>query len=142
MMSPSPISSPRTTSGSSTPLTGGSGAIPFHHAQQSLYMQEGFGALPKSPNSVFLNGPCYNDRNPNILRGMQSGAHTLTLVSSENEFRVKQIERERPCQGEPCNRRTILADRVSQQLLREHVKQNPSVDFSPRSTLPNRTHGL
>lgn len=141
MMSPSPISSPRTTSGSSTPLTGGSGAIPFHHSQQSLYMQEGFGALPKSPNSVFLNGPCYHDPNPNILRGMQSGPHALTLVSSDNEIRIKQVERERPCQGDPCKGRTVLADRVSKQLLREHVKLNPSVEFSPRSTLPSRTHG-
>ncbi|XP_021726676.1 mitogen-activated protein kinase kinase kinase YODA-like [Chenopodium quinoa] len=140
MMSPSPISSPRTTSGSSTPLTGASGAIPYHHSQQSHYMQEGFGALPKSPNSVFLNGPY--DPSPNILRGMQSGPHGLTLVSSENEIRIKQVERERPYQGNPCNGRTVLADRVSKQLLREHVKLNPSVEFSPRSTLPSRTHGL
>ncbi|KAL2920714.1 Mitogen-activated protein kinase kinase kinase YODA [Bienertia sinuspersici] len=143
MMSPSPISSPHTTSGSSTPLTGGNGAIPFHHSQQSLYMHEGFGALPKSPNSVFLNGP-YHDPNQNILRGIQSGPRALTtLMTSENDLRIKQVERERPCQGDPCNGRTpVLADRVSQQLLREHVKQNPSVEFSPRSTLPSRTHGL
>ncbi|XP_057527939.1 mitogen-activated protein kinase kinase kinase YODA-like [Amaranthus tricolor] len=143
MMSPSPISSPRATSGSSTPLTGGSGAIPFHLSQQSLYMQDGFGAMPKSPNSVFLNGPCYHDHNPNILRGMQSGPRAMmTPVSSESEIRVKQIERERPYQGGPCNGRALLADRVSQQLLREQVKLNPSVEFSPRSTLPSRTHGL
>jgi mitogen-activated protein kinase kinase kinase YODA len=34
-MTPSPISSPRTTSGASTPLTGGSGAIPFHNLNHS-----------------------------------------------------------------------------------------------------------
>ncbi|RLM73112.1 mitogen-activated protein kinase kinase kinase YODA-like [Panicum miliaceum] len=34
-MSPSPISSPRTTSGTSTPLSGGNGAIPFNHLRLS-----------------------------------------------------------------------------------------------------------
>ncbi|CAO2821192.1 unnamed protein product [Amaranthus hypochondriacus] len=136
MMSPSPISSPRTTSGSSTPLTGGTGAIPFHLSQQSVYMQDGFGALPKSPNNVFLNGSSYHDHNAKIR--VHSGPRALmTLVSSESEFHIKQVERERPCNG-----RTILADRVSQQLLRDHVKLNPSVELSPRSTLPSQTHGL
>lgn len=42
IMSPSPISSPRTTSGASTPLTGGNGAIPFNHARHLAYNNEGF----------------------------------------------------------------------------------------------------
>lgn len=140
MMSPSPISSPRTTSGSSTPLTGGSGAIPLYHSQQSIYMQEGFGIVPKSSHGVFHNGTCYHDPNPNILRGIQSGPPALkALVASENEFQGKPVGR--PCQSDLCNGQSVLADRVSQQLLREHVKLNPPLEFSPRSTLPSRTNG-
>ncbi|KAK9724659.1 hypothetical protein RND81_05G090400 [Saponaria officinalis] len=133
MMSPSPISSPRTPSGSSTPLTGGSGAIPFHYSQQSLYMQDGFGTMPKSPNSVFLNGPTYHDTKPNILRGVQSCPRT-----SENEDRKKPGVR--PCKGDHCNGQSVLADRVSQQLLREHAKLNPSPELRPR--LPGRANGF
>ncbi|XP_074291515.1 mitogen-activated protein kinase kinase kinase YODA-like isoform X2 [Silene latifolia] len=140
MMSPSPISSPRTTSGSSTPLTGGCGAIPFHHSQQSLYMQDGFGTMPKSPNSVFLNGPYYHDSNPNILRGVQSSPRALaTLVVSDNDMLVKQGVR--PSQGDLSNGQSILANRVSEQLLREHAKLNPSLELSSRSSLPNRING-
>lgn len=140
MMSPSPISSPRTTSGSSTPLTGASGAIPLYHSQQSIYMQEGFGIVPKSSHGVFHNGTCYHDPNPNILRGIQSGPPALkALVVSENEFQGKQVGR--PRQSDLCNGQSVLADRVSQQLLREHVKLNPPLEFSPRSTLPSRTNG-
>lgn len=142
MMSPSPISSPRTTSGSSTPLTGGNGAIPLYHSQQSIYMQEGFGTLPKPPHGVFHNGTCYHDPAPNILRGIQSGPPRVltSFTGAENEACGKQVGR--PCQNDLSNGQSVLADRVSQQLLREHVKLNPSLDFSPRSTLPNRTTGL
>jgi mitogen-activated protein kinase kinase kinase YODA len=38
--SPSPISSLRTTSGASTPVTGGNGAIPLNHARQPAYRNE------------------------------------------------------------------------------------------------------
>ncbi|KAH9603504.1 hypothetical protein KSS87_010020 [Heliosperma pusillum] len=133
MMSPSPISSPRTPSGASTPLTGGNCAIQFHHSPQSLYMQEGFGTRPKSPNSVFRNrnGPSYHDSKPNILRGVQSGPRAIsTLVGV------------RPCKGEHCNGQSVLADRVSQQLLKEHAKLNPSPEVSPRSMLSNRVNGF
>jgi len=104
-------------------------------------MPEGFGIAPKSSHGVFHKGVCYNDPNPNILRGIQSGPPALTaLVGSENEFHGKQIGR--PHQGDPCNGQSVLADRVAQQLLREHVKLNPPLEFSPRSTLPSRTNGL
>lgn len=43
-MTPSPISSPRTTSGASTPLTGGTGAVPFNNLshQSSYYANDGY----------------------------------------------------------------------------------------------------
>ncbi|KAJ6386428.1 hypothetical protein OIU78_016362 [Salix suchowensis] len=99
-MSPSPIASPRTTSGSSTPLTGGTGAIPFNHLKQTAYLQEGFGNMPNHAN------------------GKQLG---------------------RPTQGEPYDGQSVLALRVSRQLLRDHVKMKPSLDLSPNSPLPSQT---
>ena len=57
-MSPSPISSPRTASGASTPLNGGSGAIPF--SNHLVYIQEGLGNLPKSSNGVYVSGPAHH----------------------------------------------------------------------------------
>ncbi|XP_078163479.1 protein kinase superfamily protein [Carex rostrata] len=46
-MTPSPISSPRTTSGASTPLTGGTGAVPFNNlSHQSSYYSANDGYVP------------------------------------------------------------------------------------------------
>lgn len=86
-MSPSPISSPRTTSGSSTPLTCGSGSVPFGYMKQSTYLQEGFGSMPKPSSGLYVNGSSYYDKNPDIFRVLQSGSHTysdrsLSLLSS------------------------------------------------------------
>ncbi|KAJ6962400.1 protein kinase superfamily protein [Populus alba x Populus x berolinensis] len=55
-MAPSPLSSPHTASGSSTPLTGGCGAIPFHHAKQPITcLQESTGMIPRSQSSFYPN---------------------------------------------------------------------------------------
>ncbi|KAJ4705993.1 Mitogen-activated protein kinase kinase kinase [Melia azedarach] len=138
-MSPSPISSPRTTSGASTPLTGGSGAIPFNHLKQPVYLQEGIGNLPKPTSNFYGNGP-YQDTNPDIFRGMQPGSHIFSeLVSSENDVLGKQLGRS--AHGEPYDGQSVLADRVSRQLLRDHVKMNPCLDLSPSCPLPTRSSG-
>ncbi|KAH1191189.1 hypothetical protein GLYMA_20G161500v4 [Glycine max] len=141
-MSPSPISSPRTASGASTPLAGGSGAIPFgNHSKQSIYFQEGFGSIPKSSNGVYMNGHSHHDSNVDIFRGMQMGSHiSPELVSSENDVLVKQFARHP--HAEPYDFQSVLADRVGRQLLGEHVKINPSIDLSPNSSLLSRPNGL
>ncbi|MCI14541.1 mitogen-activated protein kinase kinase kinase YODA-like, partial [Trifolium medium] len=91
-LSPSPISSPRTASGASTPLTGGSGAIPFNHLKQSAYFQECLGSMPKSSNGIYMNGSTHHDPNIDIFRGMQTGSHIKSeLVSSENDALSKQF---------------------------------------------------
>ncbi|KAG8390332.1 hypothetical protein BUALT_Bualt01G0072600 [Buddleja alternifolia] len=115
-MSPSPISSPRTTSGSSTPLTGGIGAIPFHN--QPMLSQEGFLSYQNRPHS-----PSYWD--PDILRGAQSGSHAFQeLTSCHNE-------------GKLYDGQSVLAHRVAQQLLTDPAKLNLSpLDLSPSSPLP------
>ncbi|KAL1296438.1 hypothetical protein HN51_057127 [Arachis hypogaea] len=141
-MSPSPISSPRTASGASTPLTGGNGAIPFsNQLKQSVYFQEGLVSMPKSPNGVYISGSAHNDSNVDIFRGMQMGSHiTSELVPSENDILGKQFTR--PSHPEPYDFQSVLADRVGRQLLRDHVKINPSLDLNPNSTLLSRGNGL
>ncbi|XP_070053292.1 mitogen-activated protein kinase kinase kinase YODA-like [Nicotiana tomentosiformis] len=131
-MSPSPISSPITMSGSSTPLSGGTGAIPFHHLNQSVYLQEA-APLPQSP---YMNGPSYWD--PDVLRGTPSGSHAFReLASSQNDALGKQFGR--PTTGELFDGQSVLANRVSQQLLRDHVKLVPSLDLNPCPPLEGRT---
>ncbi|KAI3458128.1 hypothetical protein Pfo_014791 [Paulownia fortunei] len=122
-MSPSPMSSPRTTSGASTPLTGGIGAISFHN--QFMLSQEGFSNLPKRPPSPCANSTCYWD--PDILRGLQSGSHAFReLASCDNDALGKQFGR--AANGE-------FYDGQSQQLIRDPVKLNPSLDLTPTSPL-------
>ncbi|KAH8492369.1 hypothetical protein H0E87_021794 [Populus deltoides] len=137
-MSPSPIASPRTTSGSSTPLTGGTGAIPFNHLKQSVYLQEGFGNMPYHTNGIYANGLAYHDSIPDLFQGMQPGSPIFSeLAPCENDLMGKQFGR--PPQGEPYDGQSVLAVRVSRQLLRDHVKMKPSLDLSPNSPLPSRT---
>ncbi|CAL9030149.1 unnamed protein product [Prunus brigantina] len=136
-MSPSPISSPRTTSGSSTPLTGGSGAIPFQHLKQpTAYLHEGMGKSQRSQNcSFYTNGSIpYHEPKPDLFRGIPQASHAfLDIISSDNGAPGDQI-------GNPVPRdpqelfdvQSILADRVSQQLLRDHIKLNPSMDLNLR----------
>ncbi|KAB1204848.1 Mitogen-activated protein kinase kinase kinase YODA [Morella rubra] len=138
-MSPSPISSPRTTSGSSTPLTGSSSAIPFNQLKRSGFLQEGFGSVQKPPNGLYINnGPSYHESNTDIFRGMQPGSYFSELVPSENDVLGKQYGR--PAYGEMYNGQSVLADRVSRQLLGDHV--NPSLDLSPSSPLPGHVNGI
>lgn len=137
-MSPSPISSPRTTSGSSTPLTGGIGAIPFHN--QPILSQESFVNLQMRPPSPSANSPSYWD--PDILRGPQSGslAFRELTTSYDNDALGKQFGRgvAAAANGDPYDGQSILADRVSQQLLMDPVKLNQSLDLSPSSSLACR----
>ncbi|GLT31202.1 hypothetical protein SLA2020_059540 [Shorea laevis] len=140
-MSPSPISSPHTTSGTSTPLTGGSGALPFCNLKQSFYLQESVGSTPKSSSSLYVSGSSYHDSYTDIFRGMQPGSPIFAeLVLSDNDILGKQLVR--PAQGESYDGQSVLADRVSQQLLRDHVKMNQSLNLSPNSPLPSWSSGV
>ncbi|XVF12526.1 hypothetical protein REPUB_Repub08aG0126000 [Reevesia pubescens] len=134
-MSPSPMSSPRTTSGSSTPLTGGSGAIPFGYLKQSAYLQESFGSMPKPSNGLYTNGSSYHDSNPDIFRGLHRSNIFSDLVPSENDV----LGIGRSVHGEYYDGQSVLADRVSRQLLKDHATMGPSLDLSPTSPLPSQT---
>lgn len=116
-------------SGSSTPLTGGMGSIPFHN--QPLLSQEGFGNMQiRSPT------PSYWD--PDILRGAQSGSHAFReLTSYDSDPHGKQYGR--TGNGELYDGQSILADRVSQQLLRDPAKLNPPLDLTVPPLVSHRT---
>ncbi|KAJ6326742.1 hypothetical protein OIU78_013766 [Salix suchowensis] len=114
-MSPSPISSPHTASGSSTPLTGGCGAIPISSCKAA-----------------------YNEPKPDLFRGMsQTSCVFRETISSENSNLVNQLGWPELYDGHP-----VLADRVSQQLLRDHVKLKPFLDLNPNSANLGRTNGI
>ncbi|KAJ8752853.1 hypothetical protein K2173_008588 [Erythroxylum novogranatense] len=140
-MSPSPISSPRTTSGSSTPLTGGAGAVPFNLLKQSAYLQDGFMNMSKPSNAVYSNGPSYHESNPDLFRGMQIGSAIFPeLIPCENDAAGKQLGK--PTHGELNDGQPVLAYRVYRQLLGDNVQINPSLDLSPNSPLLSRTSGI
>ena len=137
-MSPSPISSPHTASGSSTPLTGG--AIPFHHAKQLImYPQESNGMIPGSQGSFYPNNNnLYREPKPDLFRGMsQTSCVFREIISSENSNLVNQLGWPELHDGHP-----FLADRVSQQLLRDHVKLKPFLDLNPNSSNRGHTNGI
>ncbi|XP_059629235.1 mitogen-activated protein kinase kinase kinase YODA-like isoform X2 [Cornus florida] len=113
LMSPPPISSPCTASGSSTPITCDSGAMPFHHLNQSAYLQEDFERMSQPPQSCYVNGPSYHSPNRDIFRGMQSGSHAFQeLVSFECDALGKRFRR--PANGELIDGRSISTDCASQ----------------------------
>ncbi|CAI0403251.1 unnamed protein product [Linum tenue] len=128
-MSPSPISSPRTTSGSSTPLTGGIGAIPFNHMKHLVYFQDGTYANISKPtsNGMYPNGSSYHETD--IFRGMQQPGNGPNMSELGPRLAL----------GETYDGQLVLADRVSRQLLKDHSKLNTPLDLSPKSPLPSRT---
>lgn len=118
-MSPSPISSPRTTSGSSTPLSGGNGALPFSLVKQSVYLTEGSSNLPRSPNNFHVNSSGYRDQSPNLFRPQSLVFHEI----KPSDMVV---------QGEANDGQSVLIDRVNYQHLWGNAKLSP-LDFGPGS---------
>jgi len=139
-MSPSPISSPHTASGSSTPLSGGCGAIPFHHAKQPITCLQGsIGMIPRSQSSFYPNSSSpYQEPKPDLFRGVsQASCVFREIISSEYSALGNQLG-----QPELYDRHPVLADRVSQQLLREHMKLKPSLDLNPNSSIIGHSNGI
>ncbi|KAL6903340.1 hypothetical protein ACP4OV_004153 [Aristida adscensionis] len=127
-MSPSPISSPRTASGASTPLSGGNGAIPFNHLRYTTYNSEGSGIIPRTPDDLF------------------SSRHTdLRLGQFTQGYQVPQGPRERivseadimsPQFGKRLGNVFDLRERLSpsehftRHVFTDHVELNPSLDLT------------
>lgn len=138
-MSPSPISSPRTISGSSTPLTGGNGAIPFNHGMQSAYLHEGFSTIQRSPSDLHLNGPSYHDPKLDVFQGLQQGSH-VSRERMASEIGTINLQFGRLIHGnirEPYDR-----DPAAHNILNDLVRTNPLLDLSPNSPVLGRTNGI
>ncbi|XP_010553522.1 PREDICTED: mitogen-activated protein kinase kinase kinase YODA-like [Tarenaya hassleriana] len=117
--SPSPISSPHCVSSSSTPLTGGDGAIPFLHQRQTTtnFLQDSSIGSSRSPgnSSFYGNSKIYQEPRLDISRGSPK---TQPHVFWENNGSIQ------PGHGWKNLRdsQPVLSDHVSQQFLSEHLK--------------------
>lgn len=133
-LSPSPISSPRIISGASTPLTGGGGGVSYYNHLQKPYTPEFTGLSTRSPTRSFgpmTTGPHFHDRKPDMFRAMPQGSPFYhEIVPSDNDFLGNQKE--------TYGGKSVFADRVSQQLLRDPVKQYPPIDLKPTSPVISR----
>ncbi|KAI4330835.1 hypothetical protein MLD38_029080 [Melastoma candidum] len=138
-MSLSPIPSPRTPSGSCTPLTGGTGAIPFQ-INRLFVLNEGVGNQFKPSPSLYIGSSPYGDSNPETFRGLHVASHVFSeVISSDNNILGKQFGRLSP--RDMHDGSSVLADRVSEQLLWDHLKSYPSLDLGPCPALPRRLNG-
>ncbi|KAJ6835089.1 mitogen-activated protein kinase kinase kinase YODA-like isoform X1 [Iris pallida] len=142
-MSPSPISSPKTTSGSSTPLTGCSGCIPFNQSKQFPYLHEGFTNVPRSAGDLYATMPTYNDPGLDLFQGMQQGSPVFReQLPSETGILSPQFGRQPHGDlHESYDRQAILADRVPRKILQDQLKFNPAPDRSRGSPIIGRTNG-
>ncbi|TKY70954.1 Mitogen-activated protein kinase kinase kinase YODA [Spatholobus suberectus] len=86
-LSPSPISSPPTTSGSSTPLTGGIGAVPFHQTKQPTFSYEGVSVIQRPQNARYSSGStAYQEPKHDPIWGiLQSTFACPDIVTSCND---------------------------------------------------------
>ncbi|XP_020216589.1 mitogen-activated protein kinase kinase kinase YODA isoform X2 [Cajanus cajan] len=144
-MSPSPISSPHTVSGSSSPLTSGGGAIPFHQTKQPIFSHDVMGMIQKSRNDFYSNGntahPEY--KHEQFGRNFQTTHACRDVVSSDNDALPNHSMRF--VQGDPIEIRdgkSYLADCVSQQLLRDYVRLNACLGIMEEAPKRDRFNGL
>ncbi|KAL5168053.1 Mitogen-activated protein kinase kinase kinase YODA [Glycine soja] len=110
-------SSPHTASGSSTPLTGGIGAVPFHQTKQPMFSHEGI--------SVIQRPQSYQEPMHDPLWGILKSTLACPDIVSSNNDALGNHNR-RVGQGLPrdfYDGKSYLADRVSQQLLNDHVRK-------------------
>lgn len=158
MMSPSPISTPLVNSGSSTPLTGGHGAIPFQvngALRQSTYVDEGFGNTTRLPNGPCFNGSCLNGPYHDCRQDVYFGTQAVHTPEGSPRLRDHQIAENGDILGIAFGRITsdsngefqrqyggqvALAEHVSQQLLKIPSKL-PVIDFRPGSPMIGRASG-
>lgn len=92
------------------------------------------GLSSRSPTRSFgpmTTGPHFHDRKPDMFRAMPQGSPFYhEIVPSDNDFLGNQKE--------TYGGKSVFADRVSQQLLRDPVKQYPPIDLKPTSPVISR----
>ncbi|CAN6229177.1 unnamed protein product [Urochloa humidicola] len=138
-MSPSPISSPRTTSGTSTPLSGGNGAIPFNHLRYATYSSEGFGTTSRAPDDLFPN------RHKVPTLGQSAQAHQVSegpreRVVSEADILSPQFGK-RPGNVFDLRERLAPSEQFTRHAFLDHVELNPSLDLTSGSLNLGLKHG-
>lgn len=144
-MSPSPLSSPHTASGSSTPLTSGGGAIPFHQTKRPIFSYEAVGMIQKPQNGFYSNrSTAYQEPKHDQFWGIPQTTHACRDIISSDHDALANHNR-MAFQGDPRefhDGESCLADRVSQQLLRDYVRLNISLDVKPSAPSIDRINGL
>ncbi|XP_047971606.1 mitogen-activated protein kinase kinase kinase YODA isoform X2 [Salvia hispanica] len=136
-LSPSPISSPRAASGASTPPGGGNlGAIQQFHLNN---LHEGGGMLAMPLNAFPARGNGSQEHKPDIFRGLIQAHLSLESVPRDNGNRRNKVERPvlHGSKEELYDSHLVLADRVSQKLLRNPVRLNQGSEPKPSSCLPS-----
>ncbi|KAF8768682.1 hypothetical protein HU200_007235 [Digitaria exilis] len=139
-MSPSPISSPRTTSGASTPLTGGSGAIPLNHVRQPAYRNESFKVTSRGLDDHLPSRPADPVYGRNV-QVQQLSAGLQERVVSEADILSPQFGRMRHANVWDSHNRPLPSERSSQQSFGDHVQLKPSLDLRSGSSYRGRNHG-
>nr|CAB3447470.1 unnamed protein product [Digitaria exilis] len=139
-MSPSPISSPRTTSGASTPLTGGSGAIPLNHVMQPAYRNEGFKVTSRGLDDHLPSRPADPVYGRNV-QVQQLSAGLQERVVSEADILSPQFGRMRHANVWDSHNRPLPSERSSQQSFGDNVQLKPSLDLRSGSSYRGRNHG-
>ncbi|KAJ8526933.1 hypothetical protein K7X08_029410 [Anisodus acutangulus] len=115
-LSPSPISSSRAVSGSSTPLSGGGGgggSVPlFNSMMPTTFSPEGMGISQWAQSCFYPDGYTGHDLKCDMFHGT-SQSHLIRetlLFETQSGFN-----------GQPYQGQSVLANRVAQQLLRDQV---------------------
>lgn len=139
-MSPSPISSPRATSGASSPVAGVHGAIPFSHARQPAYSNEGFTIAPRGLDKNLPTRP------PDPVlghfgRAQQFSTGTQERVISECDILRPQTGKMRRLNVQDLNATTLPSKHVSQHGSGSHVRLKPSLDLTSGNQRLVRNHG-
>ncbi|CAD5175832.1 unnamed protein product [Musa acuminata subsp. malaccensis] len=140
-MSPSPISSPRTASGASTPLTGGYGAIPFGQSKQGARDHDGSTCLSKCTNDICASGIIYHESKLNYLPGTQQGSPKIwERMASEADILSSQFGRFRHGNlWDPYEKQPMLSD-MPLQVLRDQIKFGPTQNLSSGPSIPNHAN--
>ncbi|AQK54170.1 Putative MAPKKK family protein kinase isoform 1 [Zea mays] len=139
-MSPSPISSPRTTSGASTPLTGGSGAVPLNHLRQPAYRNEGFTVTSRGFDD-HIPSRLVDPVHGRFIRVQQLSAGRQERVVSEADILSSQFGKMRHANVWDPHDRPLPSERSSQQCFGDHAKLKPSLDLRSGPLHPGRNHG-
>ncbi|MCD9639467.1 hypothetical protein HAX54_024037 [Datura stramonium] len=144
-LSSSTISSPRAVSGSSTPLSGGGGAVPvFNPMIPTTYSSEGVGTSPRAQSCFYPDGYSSHDLTSDMFRGTSQSHLIRETLPSDNGFIGENFggHAQSGVNGQPYQGQSVLANRVAQQLLRDQVKLSTSFDLNPGSPVFSWDNGV